>query len=207
MEKSNANNRQVKRTRSWIFDALLALMDEKPYNEISVSDIVEKAGIARQTFYRSFNNKDDVILQFFDELFNLNPVKVENIFREGGRGIIKSTMSLGQFVKYANVLKRILNAGTEHLIYRYCQIWERAITDLYTGKLPGEKQLIFNYVVKYQNAGTMNIIIDWIKNDMPLPVEVLADILHHLTSPFDLTEHALRDTLIPHLVLNIQTEE
>jgi AcrR family transcriptional regulator len=206
MEKSNANNRQVKRTRSWIFDALMALMDEKPYNEISVSDIVEKAGIARQTFYRSYSNKDDVIIQFFDNLFNLNPVKTENIFRDGGRDIVNSTIPLWQFVKYAGVLKKIVNTDTEHLLYHYCKKWEKTITDLYTGKLPEEKQLIFSYIVKYQCAGTMNIIIDWIKNDMSLPAEALADIIHNLTSPFEFAEHALRDTLIPHLVLNIQTE-
>jgi AcrR family transcriptional regulator len=206
MEKSNANNRQVKRTRSWIFEALMTLMDEKPYNKISVSDIVEKAGIARQTFYRSYNNKDDVILQFFDELFNLHPVKVENTFRRGGRDIVDVTIPLGQFVTYAAVLKKILNTGTEHLIYRYCKKWEKSITDLYAGKLPGGKQLVFSYVVKHQTAGTMNILIDWIKNDRPLPVEALADILRNLTSPQEMVEHARRNTIIPHIVLNIQTE-
>jgi AcrR family transcriptional regulator len=207
MEKSNANNRQVKRTRSWIFEALMRLMDEKNYNAITVSDIVEKAGIARQTFYRSYNNKDDVILQFFDELFNLHPVKVENTFREGGRDMVNSTIPLWQFVRHAGVLKKILNADTEYLIYRYCKKWEKTITDLYTGKLPEEKQLVFSYVVKYQTAGTMNIIIDWIKNDMALPVKSLVDILQNLTSPFEMAIHAVRDTLIPHIVLNIQTEE
>jgi AcrR family transcriptional regulator len=207
MEKSNPGNRQVQRTRSWIFDALLALMDKKPYNEITVSDIVEKAGIARQTFYRSYSNKDDVILQFFDGLFTLHPVKIENTFREGGRDIVNSTIALGQFVKHADVLKKILNADTEHLIYRYCQKGEKAITDLYTGKLPREKQLIFNCIIKYQSYGAMHLIVDWIKNDMPIPAKSLGGLLRQLTSPFELTEHAVRKTLIPHCVLNIQTED
>jgi hypothetical protein len=33
------------------------------------------------------------------------------------------------------------------------------------------------------------------------------DILQHLTSPFEMADHALRDTLIPHHVLTIRTEE
>jgi hypothetical protein len=34
----------------------MLLMDEKPYSKITVSDITEKAGIARQTFYRIFRD-------------------------------------------------------------------------------------------------------------------------------------------------------
>jgi AcrR family transcriptional regulator len=56
LQKSGSNNRQVRRTRSWISEALMLLMDEKPYDKITVSDITEKAGIARQTFYRNYDN-------------------------------------------------------------------------------------------------------------------------------------------------------
>jgi hypothetical protein len=124
-----------------------------------------------------------------------------------GNFMVNSTIPLGQLVKRAGFLKKILNTDAEHLIYRYCQKGEKAVTDLYTGKLSEEKQLIFNYIVKYQSYGAMYLIVDWIKNDMPLPPKSLAGILHQLTSPFNIAEHALRDTVIPHVVLNIQTEE
>jgi AcrR family transcriptional regulator len=64
LQKSSSNNRQVQRTRSWIFEALMALMDEKPYDKITISGITEKAGVARQTFYRNYDGKDDVIYEY-----------------------------------------------------------------------------------------------------------------------------------------------
>jgi hypothetical protein len=206
MKKSNANNRQVKRTRSWIFEALMTLMDEKPYSEITVSDIVEKAGIARQTFYRSYDNKDDVILQFFDKLFNPRLVTIENIFCEGGRGMVETTLPLGQIIKYAGVLKKILNTDAEHLCYTTSKKWDTFITGLYAEKMPKDKQIIFGYLVKYQNYGAMLLIIDWIKNDMPVPPETIIGLIRQMTSSFELAEHTLVDTASPHIVLSIQTE-
>lgn len=56
-------------TGKWIYppgkkaitQALFALMEEKPYEQITVSDIVRKAGISRATYYRNFYRKEDII--------------------------------------------------------------------------------------------------------------------------------------------------
>ncbi|GHV91275.1 hypothetical protein AGMMS50268_17780 [Spirochaetia bacterium] len=206
-EKSNANNRQVKRTRSWIFEALMLLMDEKPYNEISVSDIVEKAGIARQTFYRSYNNKDDVILQFFEGQFKPHLVKIENTFREGERSVMEMTIPLGQVIKHADIIKKILNSDAEHLGYAAARKNETIINDLYMGKVPKDIQIIFNYIVNYKNYGATRLICDWIKDDMPVPVETITGLIRQMAISFDMPEHTVYKTAIPHIVLNIQTEE
>lgn len=44
--------------------ALLQLMTEKPYNEISIKEITEKADLSRRTFYRNFNQKDDLLCEY-----------------------------------------------------------------------------------------------------------------------------------------------
>ena len=44
-----------------IFDGLMACLQEKPYFDISIADICEKAFISRQTFYRYFLNKDNIV--------------------------------------------------------------------------------------------------------------------------------------------------
>jgi AcrR family transcriptional regulator len=49
----------------------MILMDEKPYEKITVSDIVEKASIARQTFYRNFNNKNEVVFKYAENTCDL----------------------------------------------------------------------------------------------------------------------------------------
>ena len=51
-----------------IMDAFMKLMAEKMYMEITVTDIIKKAGVARASFYRNFNSINDVIDALIDEL-------------------------------------------------------------------------------------------------------------------------------------------
>jgi len=48
-------------------DALLLLMESKPYDTISVTDITKKAGVSRMAFYRNYEIKDDIIDEYFKE--------------------------------------------------------------------------------------------------------------------------------------------
>ena len=51
-----------------ITDAVMQLMAEKNYMDITVTDIVNKAGVARASFYRNFNSINDVIDTIVDEI-------------------------------------------------------------------------------------------------------------------------------------------
>lgn len=54
-------DRRTKKTRQLLRGALLALLKEKRYNEISVQDIIERADVARSTFYVHYVDKDDLL--------------------------------------------------------------------------------------------------------------------------------------------------
>ena len=49
------------RSQNMISDALLALMKQYPYHQISITQLCEKAGVGRKTFYRNFEDKHDII--------------------------------------------------------------------------------------------------------------------------------------------------
>lgn len=51
-------NQSVEFIKDCFAEALIILMKEMPYSEISVKEICNKAGIARTTYYRHFDNKD-----------------------------------------------------------------------------------------------------------------------------------------------------
>lgn len=54
-------DRRTKKTRQVLRAALLALVKEKRYHEISVQDIIERADVARSTFYTHYVDKDDLL--------------------------------------------------------------------------------------------------------------------------------------------------
>jgi AcrR family transcriptional regulator len=99
-------NRQVQRTCSWILEAVMLLMDEKPYDKITVSDIVEKAGIARQTFYRNFKDKDEVIVRYFSTIFNSEMLSVENISGKDNQDTIVLTFNIKYMVNHRTNLEK-----------------------------------------------------------------------------------------------------
>lgn len=53
-------------TRFYIVQALFKLMGQYQYEKISVTDVVNKAGVGRATFYRYFKRKEDVIIYYFE---------------------------------------------------------------------------------------------------------------------------------------------
>lgn len=54
-------DRRTRKTRQLLRNTLLALLKEKRYEDISVQDIIERADVARSTFYVHYVDKDDLL--------------------------------------------------------------------------------------------------------------------------------------------------
>lgn len=52
---------KLTQAQDWFIRALLKLMKTKPYGEIHVKELSQKADLHRRTFYRYFKSKDDVL--------------------------------------------------------------------------------------------------------------------------------------------------
>jgi AcrR family transcriptional regulator len=50
------------RTYQALSGALVDLMRTREFNEITVQDLLDRAGVGRATFYSHFRNKDDFLL-------------------------------------------------------------------------------------------------------------------------------------------------
>lgn len=59
----NSDDRRVQRTRSSLINAFNALVVDKPFDDIAVGDIADRAGVGRSTFYQHFSNKEDLLRQ------------------------------------------------------------------------------------------------------------------------------------------------
>lgn len=59
LRKSNQESK--KRTRQYIKTALIYLLKEHPYDKISVTAIINRAGVSRAGFYRNYCSKEEVL--------------------------------------------------------------------------------------------------------------------------------------------------
>lgn len=60
---------QAELSNEWIIAALLDLMKEKTFADINITEITQRAGVARLTFYRRFLTKEAVINEFLQRIF------------------------------------------------------------------------------------------------------------------------------------------
>lgn len=49
--------------------ALLSLLEERPLAEISISELCGRAGVGRTSFYRNFQEKEDILKEHIGKLF------------------------------------------------------------------------------------------------------------------------------------------
>ena len=53
---------RVRRTCERLGSALIALIQEKPINDVTVQDVLDRASVGRSTFYLHYRDKDDLLL-------------------------------------------------------------------------------------------------------------------------------------------------
>jgi len=89
MQKQPKMDRRIRRTRRQLHEAMHALIQVRPYDKISVSDIVDEADISRATFYLHYKDKDELLLysleilsrQWIDDLQTSGDLTFEIIAR------------------------------------------------------------------------------------------------------------------------------
>ncbi|MVB12431.1 Bacterial regulatory proteins, tetR family [Caprobacter fermentans] len=164
------------RSRKWLANALLELMKRKPFREISISEIAEKADLSRRTFYRSFSSKEEVIC------FHL-----QTIWRTG---ILK--LATDEDHSYSHTIRWYLELWNEHrelalLLYRnnlmslllqeYNQIF-REVYLMRKGNYPLAKNSeAMKYALSYSAGGLLNVLWQWASEGMRKSPEEVANLL------------------------------
>jgi len=99
MAKSTMTPRreQAAKTRQEIFDTAIELFDRKGYENVSMNEICEKAGVSTGAFYHHFKAKDQILMEQFlktDDFYRelLEDIAGMDDYREKLRAFTTSTM-------------------------------------------------------------------------------------------------------------------
>ncbi|MCM1131694.1 MAG: TetR/AcrR family transcriptional regulator [Roseburia sp.] len=154
--------------------ALFILLKQKPLSEITIKELVKKAGVARASFYRNFKTKEDIVVYF------LNTLLLQ--YKE------KYAADLAHIARYDNVLRtfRYVFAYKDELKSLFQaklgQMFLDAINEyiITSTNLQHEKQL-YKYPF-YSYAGALyNVIYYWITSDCKeIPEEITEAYFHSL---------------------------
>ena len=70
MEENMTGNIQYLRTDRAIQSALLSLLGKKPFEKITVQDILDETPVSRATFYKHFHDKFEIVEKIQDEILH-----------------------------------------------------------------------------------------------------------------------------------------
>jgi len=62
-------DRRIRRTRDRLGDALINLILQKPFETVTVQEVLDRAKVSRSTFYGHYRNKEDLFLSDVDEFW------------------------------------------------------------------------------------------------------------------------------------------
>lgn len=65
-----SNEESNRLTRECLQTALIYLMKEKPFDKISITEIVKRSGVSRTAFYRNYGSKEDILNEIGNEITN-----------------------------------------------------------------------------------------------------------------------------------------
>lgn len=114
------NDRRSLRTRQALGDALVELMMQKGYDDISIKDIIDHANVGRSTFYAHFMDKDELFSSQLDRLMDLLNQHIPQKLSSGNPFF--PSLGLFQHIKQQSKLYKMLAWGSGiDVLTRYLQ--------------------------------------------------------------------------------------
>jgi AcrR family transcriptional regulator len=174
-EHGKGHGLQIQRTKQWITEALLLLLDEKPYEQIGISEITEKAGVARTSFYRNFTSKDDVMFQNLDDILSGCVFQIIKKKEENGKKFFSLRVPIRQLSEQKENLKKLfhIDKGLSLLLLKHFLDWVDDMVDQHSKSMVKREKLMFRWTLKFLAGGFLHVIMDWIKNESAMPQEQL----------------------------------
>jgi AcrR family transcriptional regulator len=123
---------RVRRTRKLLEDAFKSLLSEKPYDEISVADITDRATVNRATFYAHFEDKQHLATTMLKEdlhcalLSRIAPeAQLERVsLTDVGEALFEFLAQvLGRCPKHADKFAHTLSSTLQQAIYDVMCHW------------------------------------------------------------------------------------
>jgi AcrR family transcriptional regulator len=62
------NDRRIQKTLKLLHEALSSLIREKPYDDIVVQEVLDRANVGRSTFYMHFRDKDELLISSIHDM-------------------------------------------------------------------------------------------------------------------------------------------
>jgi len=173
---------RVRKTRDALGDALVTLMQEKPFDSIRVQDVLDRAQVGRSTFYAHYSDKDDLLMSDADEFFesismvlSAHGDQSERVFPV--REFFLHLVDAHQFIVALRSSGKMLE-NLELAQAHFARGIERRLSEVPRGsKIPAHERP----AIAFAHAGALvSLMRWWIDRGMKEPAEEMDRIFHRI---------------------------
>jgi AcrR family transcriptional regulator len=188
--KKAKEDRRVERTRKLLHEALMALIVEKGYEEVTVQDILDRANLGRSTFYTHYRHKDELLLSGFDHLRSMLEDRHRALLAARARGNAADFNLSLELFRHAREnhghYKAMVGKQSGQMIMRQAHDYLAAIVREYLEpvmqnrkKPPVPPDLAAHWLA----SAFLSLMTWWLDHNLPLSPEEMDAIFRRLTLP------------------------
>lgn len=153
-EKIELSRQQQKsrETKEKIFQAAKRILQKKGYEELSIKNICEEAGVSNGSFYHHFRTKDDLLSYYIEDQPTINPDLLE--LPENAAGVKEGIIQV-----YLNYVKYCRELGVEFMS-GYYDTKNQALNAAIRTERPYPIVTVQTYVEKAIAAGIVRLNVE-----------------------------------------------
>jgi hypothetical protein len=174
-----SKDRRSAESADLIYRGLLECMEEKPFDEITISDLQRASTVARTTFYRSFDCISDVLYWKCDACFQevmsgFAPAKFPGEY-ELARYYFR------YWASRSDILELLIKINRQDIIYA-CHLKHAELLHERYGDVPGLSQASAKYFMAIRTGFMISILTVWIREGKKESPGKLTKIIHEQLS-------------------------
>ncbi len=180
----NLNDPRVRKTRKELQNAFVRLILCKGYDSISIQDIASESDTARITFYRHYKDKEELLTDCLNTLYEDLVQKTSPISAAGILAGYSPVSTLYAHIEEQETLYRVLfsSRGTQTVIERMRHHMAERILDAIrqSGRAP-ESNIPPEIIAYHAASAQIGLAIWWLDHGKPYPASYMAQISLWLT--------------------------
>ena len=153
-------------SKNCLSQALMDLLETHEYSEISIQDIVDKAGFSRMAYYRNFKNTDEMIDYYLDAYF-INFINDNNLSYHR-MGAEKFFLTVFNFLADPKTRKMAETLDKRGLITHLSAEFVKRIQG---GFVPGQSEYFYSFLA----GGLFGVYMGWMHSGYKETPEQLAE--------------------------------
>lgn len=176
-------DRRTQRSRQSLSHALIALIQEKRYEAITVQDICDRANVGRSTFYTHYHDKDDLLTSNFQQVMESLG---QPLAYRGGQLIFPIAPLFEHVQGHHHLYQALLwGGGLEVLLRAGQKQWSQQIEQYVRALLNDGRQpaVPIPVIATYIAGSLQTLLLWWIERKMPYSPERIDKMFQQLVMP------------------------